>query len=113
MRPLERALHIWRAIIWLGVLVMLAGMLMGCGTTTEVRTEPVPVLTAVPVPPPAAPPLERPTLPIAVLDSTSTPGEVMRAYVASVVLLQGYAEALEAQLRPYQSAPHDTTHPSR
>ena len=102
MRHVEYALHIWRATIWVGILVMLIGMCMGCGTTTEVRTETVPVLTPVPVQPPSAPEIDRPVLPLASIDSTSTPDEVMRAYIASVVLLQGYARALEAQLQPYR-----------
>lgn len=101
----ERWIHTYRAVLWLAALAILAGLLVGCSSAQEVRTETVPVLVAVPVPPPDVQMPQRPSLPLARVDSTYAPADVMRAYAASVVLLQGYARQLERLLRPYAPIP--------
>ncbi len=56
----------------------------------------IPVPVQIKCPAPSVP--ARPHLPIADLKGTSTPAEVDRAYVASVAVLEGYAEQLEKLL---------------
>ena len=77
-------------------LAMLA--LAGCAASPAVRTQvvrvPVPIVQ--PCPAPSVP--ARPALPIAALAATSSPAQVMRAYVVSVAMLEGYVEQLEALL---------------
>jgi len=81
--------------------LILALVLVGCGGSDTVRTETVAVTVPVPTAPPKVEMPARPFLPIARVDSTSTPREVVRAYAATVRLLQGYSRELEATLRPY------------
>lgn len=86
------------------IALILMLILAGCATTPHAVTATLPV--AVPCPPP--PVITRPALPLAQLTATSTPDAVMRAYVASVTLLQGYARQLERLLDGYRSeAAHD------
>ena len=72
--------------------------LAGCAASPAVRTQvvrvPVPIVQ--PCPAPSVP--ARPALPIAALAATSSPAQVMRAYVVSVTMLEGYVEQLEALL---------------
>ncbi len=72
--------------------------LAGCAASPAVRTQvvrvPVPIVQ--PCPAPSVP--ARPALPIAALAATSSPAQVMRAYVVSVAMLEGYVEQLEALL---------------
>jgi hypothetical protein len=72
--------------------------LAGCAASPAVRTQvvrvPVPIVQ--PCRAPSVP--ARPALPIAALAATSSPAQVMRAYVVSVAMLEGYIEQLEALL---------------
>ena len=72
--------------------------LAGCAASPAVRTQvvrvPVPIVQ--PCPAPSVP--ARPALPIAALAVTSSPAQVMLAYVVSVTMLEGYVEQLEALL---------------
>lgn len=69
--------------------------LAGCATNTA----PTPVLIPTPVPCAAAQEAPaRPVLPLKNIDSAAEPAAVIRAYAASVGLLQGYSEALEQLL---------------
>ena len=87
------------------LILVVATLLMGCASTTpEVRTETITVRVPVPTDPPAPPRPSRPALPIAGIDSTSSPQAVTQAYVASVILLQGYARQLETLLRSYRDS---------
>lgn len=89
--------------IRVGVVLWALFLLNGCAAPREVvRVEPVEVLVPVPVPPPAPPVVERPALPIEVLAPVATPADVARAYVATVIVLIGYADALEALLDAYR-----------
>lgn len=81
--------------------------LAGCAASPVVRTQvvrvPVPIVQ--PCPTPSVP--ARPALPIAALAATSSPAQVMRAYVVSVAMLEGYVEQLEALLGVQRKpAPH-------
>ena len=78
----------------------------GCSSPDKVRTPTPSVTVKVPVAtaPPAPPLPARPALPIARVDSTSSPQAVTRAYVSSAILLQGYARQLEMLLRSYQDS---------
>ena len=77
---------------------LLAALLAGCasGAPSPVRIE-VPVA----VPCPAPQPLPRPVLPIADLAPDAPDADVLRAVVASLEALTGYAQALERQLGAY------------
>lgn len=98
-----------------GILLLIAGLLLaimigiltGCRSAQEmVRMETVEVLVPVKEPCPEPPEVARPVLPLAELDSTSAPADVLRAYVSSMWLLAGYAEELELLLGAYRP---DTT----
>ena len=82
-----------RAAVWIGVWA-----LSGCAAPSRVQTQvvrvPVPVVQTCPAPRVPA----RPALPIATLTPTSSPAQVMRAYVLSTTQLEGYAQQLEALL---------------
>lgn len=104
------SIHAGRVLLWVLALVAAEALVAGCGTTTEVRTETVPVLTPVPVQAPAPDVPDRPVLPITQVDSAASHDAVIRAYVASIVLLQGYAEQLERLLDAY-TPDSDTTQP--
>lgn len=73
-------------------------ILTGCATTALPPTAVLPVA----VPPPPPPVIARPALPIAEITAASAPDAVMRAYVASVAVLQGYARQLEKLLDGYR-----------
>ena len=91
-------------ILLIGVALFLLLLLVaGCAPQEIVRTETVEVLVPVATPCPAPPGVRRPALPLAALDSTSAPADVMRAYVSSAWLLAGYAEELEILLDAYRS----------
>ena len=95
-------------IAYVILFVVLCGILFaGCAAPQPVaRVETVEVLVPVIEPCPAPPEALRPALPLAALDSTSTPADVLRAYVSSAWLLAGYAEELETILGAYRP---DTT----
>lgn len=78
--------------------LVLVLILAGCATTPRPPTAEIPV----PVPCPPPPPLSRPALPIAQLSADSPAPVVMRAYAASVNILQGYARQLEMLLSGYR-----------
>ncbi|MEO1477760.1 MAG: hypothetical protein AAFV01_04205 [Bacteroidota bacterium] len=78
-------------------------LLAGCCVPREVvRVQPVEVLVPVPVMPPAPPVLDRPRLDVAVLDSTSTQDEIVRAYVLTAYELQAYSLWLERIIESYR-----------
>ena len=81
---------------------LLAALLAGCasGATGPVRVE-VPVA----IPCPAPQPLPRPVLPIADLAPDASDADVLRAVIASLEALTGYAHALERQLAGYGEPP--------
>ena len=90
------------AAVGLGMLA-LAGCAASPGVRTQVVRVPVPIVQ--PCLAPSVP--ARPALPIAHFAATSSPAQVMRAYVGSVAVLEGYAEQLEALLGvPRKPAPH-------
>jgi len=68
------------------------------------RPPPVEVTVPVPTPAPALAIPERPGLPLARVDSSDSPRRVARAYVRSVLLLQGYARQLETLVQAYQDS---------
>lgn len=73
------------------------------GTTSlETLRVQVPVM----VRPPAAPLIVRPHLPLADLKPNASPDEVMRAYVATIRALTGYALELETILDTYKEETH-------
>lgn len=76
-------------------------LLAACSHSEPVRVEPVEVMVPVVVTPTIDVPA-RPRLPIAEVDSTSTDGEVVRAYVRSILVLQAHVDRLETLLIPYQ-----------
>ena len=78
--------------------VLIAALLAGCasGGPAPVRVE-IPVAT----PCPAPQPLPRPVLPIADLAPDAPDADVLRAVIASLEALTGYAHALERQLAGY------------
>lgn len=84
------------------ICALAAALLAGCA-----NTPPAPVRVEIPVaiPCPARQPLQRPVLPIADLAPDAADAEVLRAVVASLELLTGYAQALEQQLAGYAAAP--------
>lgn len=73
-------------------------MLPGCSTMGVPVQVDVPVIASNPPPPK----IERPALPIEQLHAGSDPGLVMRSYVATVIILQGYATQLEEMLDGYR-----------
>ena len=81
--------------------VLIAALLAGCASGA-----PVPVRVEVPVavPCPAPQPLPRPVLPIADLAPDAPDADVLRAVIASLEALTGYAQALERQLGAYAPA---------
>ena len=89
-----------------GALLILAmGLLAGCKSTEPPGRPPqVEVTVPVPTPAPSVPVPERPALPLAGIDSTASPRRVAKAYVRSVMLLQGYARQLETLLQAYQDS---------
>lgn len=89
-----------RIISWILLLLCLA-LLVGCSHSEPVRVETVEVMVPVVVTPEVKVP-ERPSLPIAEVDSTSHDGEVVRAYVRSILVLQAHVDRLETLLIPYQ-----------
>lgn len=89
-------------------LFLLMLLLVGCSPREIVRYEPVEVRVPVAVPWPEPPVLERPVLPIETLPASASPADVLRAYVASALLLMAYVEELEALLDAYRVAPSDT-----
>lgn len=76
--------------------VIIATSLLACSYRPEIVQVPVPV----PCPPPPA--LERPELPIGALKPESPADQVMKAYVASIEVLKGYAIQLEKLLGGYR-----------
>ena len=78
--------------------VLIAALLAGCasGGPSPVRVE-IPVAT----PCPAPQPLPRPVLPIADLAPDAPDADVLRAVIASLEAMTGYARALERQLAGY------------
>lgn len=97
----------WGLIPWLfgALLIVLMGVLAGCKSADPVRRPPpVEVTVPVPTPTPALAIPERPALPLARVDSSASPRRVTRAYVRSVMLLQGYARQLETLLNAYQDS---------
>ena len=95
-----------RALLLVVLACAAVAVLGGCTRArTVTRTEVVEVRVPIPVEAPAPPLLVRPALPIAELAPSSTDGEVARAYLATVVLLQLYAAELEALLDAYRPAP--------
>ena len=82
--------------------VLIAALLAGCasGAPGPVRVE-IPVAT----PCPAPQPLPRPVLPIADLAPDAPDADVLRAVIASLEALTGYANALERQLAGYGAPP--------
>ena len=75
--------------------------LTACSHSEPVRVETVEVMVPVVVTPEVKVP-SRPALPIAEVDSTHHDGEVIRAYVQSILVLQAHVEHLETLLIPYQ-----------
>jgi hypothetical protein len=83
--------------------------LIGCAKTPQVVQVQVPV----PVPCPEPPAVSRPALPIAQLQAGASIQEVLRAYAATVALLEGYAGQLETLLDGYRpAAPGATPSPA-
>ena len=88
-----------RPLSFIGILSAISFVLAGCAAqvpTVEVQKINIPVPVQVPCPAPSVP--ARPALPIANLNASSTPADVARAYVATVVVLEGYAAQLEKLL---------------
>ena len=83
------------------LLLMALPALAACSHSEPVRVETVEVMVPVVVTPKVEVPA-RPALPIAEVDSTHHDGEVMRAYVQSILVLQARIEHLETLLIPYQ-----------
>ena len=82
-----------------GILVSISFALAGCAAPPPrivVQQVKVPVPVQVPCPAPSVP--ARPQLPIAGLQPGAAPADVVRAYVAMVAVLQGYAAQLEQLL---------------
>jgi hypothetical protein len=87
------------------LLIVLIGLIAGCKSAdTARRPPPVEVTVPVPTPAPALAIPERPALPLARVDSSASPRRVTRAYVRSVMLLQGYARQLEILLNAYRDS---------
>lgn len=72
------------------LIACLAILLTGCATSPRVET----VNVAVPVVHVITKP-ERPTLAVGALTESSTPGQVITSYVATIQQLLGYAQQLE------------------
>lgn len=85
-----------------GGALLMALSLAGCAhaPSTPLRVE-VPVA----IPCPAPQPLPRPVLPFADLAPDAPDADVLRAVVASLEILTGYAQALERQLAGYAPTP--------
>jgi len=91
------------------VVLLLLVALAGCTRTrTIVRYKPVEVLVPVPVPPTPPPIIERPMLPLMTLKANSPAVDVARSYVASIILLMGYARELEILLDAYRPVADST-----
>ena len=85
------------------LLALLAVVATGCTRTRAVtRTEVVEVRVPVAVAPASPPDVVRPALPIALIGEETTDGEVAQLYVATVLVLQGYAAELERLLDAYR-----------
>jgi hypothetical protein len=84
------------------LLPLILVLLAGCAFSPPFRSAlAVPVEANVPVVEPVycqAPPTVPPVLPIATLTVASAPAETMRAYVATVILLQGLVQERDALL---------------
>jgi hypothetical protein len=82
--------------------IALTALLTGCAAAP-----PAPLRVEIPVaiPCPAPQPLPRPALPIADLAPDAADADVLRAVVASLEALTGYAQALERQMAGYAAAP--------
>lgn len=75
-------------------LAFMFSFLIGCATTTAPQKIYVPVATA----PSKIKLPNKPYLPIASLNKDSTPDVVMKSYVASLKIMQGYTEQLRKLL---------------
>lgn len=95
----HRILVVGRGAVGAGILAALAAC---APTRTVVQTEIVEVKVPVVAECPAPPAVVRPGLPISLIDSMSTDGEVAQMYVATVLALQGYAAELERLLDAYR-----------
>lgn len=82
----------------LNYFVLICGLLSLIGCTTIPKQVNIPVIVKQPSP---KIPL-KPNLPIASLTKQSKPNEVMKAYVESVEILQGYSDQLIQLLKAYK-----------
>lgn len=83
---------------WMFFVIVNTLFLTACATCPAPKEVKIPVPVASPNP--QIPP--KPLLPIAKLKPNSSPDTVIKAYAASVELLQGYSQQLVTILRGYQ-----------
>ena len=76
------------------LIIMLLMLLAGCATAPQIEYRVADY--------PQPPVIERPALPVETITKEMTPGEVIQKHRETIIVLEGYAQKLEAALNAYR-----------